>query len=56
MEYIEPIVTVRADIQQGVESLSEFKMNTVNKNFLLMYAEATVIWPYHMGYYFQSLS
>ena len=50
------IVTIRADFQQGMESMSPFKMNTVTKNYWLVYAAATVIWPYHVGYYFQSLS
>ena len=39
-----------------MESVSSFKMNTVTENFWLIYAAATVIWPYHVGYYFQSLS
>ena len=42
--------------QQGMESVSYFKMNTVTEKYWLMYAAATVIWPYHVGYYFQSLS
>ena len=42
---------IRADFQQGMESLSSFKMN-----YWLIYAAATVIWPFHVGYYLQSLS
>ena len=30
-------------------------MNTVNANYWFIYA-ATVTWPHHVGYYFQSLS
>ena len=30
-------------------------MNTLTENYWLIYAAATVIWPYHVGYYFQSL-
>ena len=41
--------------QQGMESVSKF--NKVTENYwLIYYAAATVIWPYHVGYYFQSLS
>ena len=47
---------IRADFQQGMESVLEFKMNTVTDNYWLIYAAAMVIWPYHVGYYFQSLS
>ena len=50
------IVTISADFQQGVESVSWFKMNTVTENCWLINAAATVMWPYHVGYYFQSLS
>ena len=45
------IITIGEDFQQGMESVSSFKMNTVTENYWLMYA-ATVIWPYHVGYYF----
>ena len=34
---------IRADFQQGMESVSEFKMNTVTENYRLIYAAATVI-------------
>ena len=47
---------MRADFQQGMESVSKFKMNTVTENYWLIYAAATIICPYHVGYYFQSLS
>ena len=47
---------IRADFQQGMELVSQFKVNTMTDNYWLMYAAATVIWPYHVGYYFQSLS
>ena len=48
---------IKADIQQGMESVSLLKMNTVTKNYWLIYAAAKVIYPYHVpGYYFQSLS
>ena len=30
------IVTIRADFQQGMESVSEFKMNTVTENYWLI--------------------
>ena len=46
------IVTNKADFQQGMELVSLFKMNTVTENDWLVYAAATVIWPYHVGYYF----
>ena len=39
-----------------MESVSSFKVNTVTENHWLIYAAATVIRPYHVGYYFQSLS
>ena len=42
---------IRADFQQGMESVSSFKMNTVTENYWLIYAAATVIW-HHVGYYF----
>ena len=45
---------IRADFQQGMES-----MTTVTEKYWLIYAAAaaaTVILPYHVGYYFQSLS
>ena len=32
---------IRADFQQGMESVSSFKMNTVNENYLLIYGAAT---------------
>ena len=38
------IVTIRADFQQGMESVSFFKMNTVTENYWLIYAAATIIW------------
>ena len=38
-----------------MESASSFNMNTVTETYWLIYAAATVIWPYHVGYYFQSL-
>ena len=50
------IITIRADFQQCMESVSEFKINTVTDNYWLIYAAAMVLWPYHMGYYFHSLS
>ena len=31
-------------------------MNTVTGNYWRIYAAATVIWSYHVGYYFQSMS
>ena len=31
------------------------RWNTVTGNYWLICAAATVIWPYHVGYYFQSL-
>ena len=46
----------RAGFRQGMESVSLFKMNTLTANYWLIYAAATVIWPYRVGYYFQSLS
>ena len=46
------IVTIRADLQQGMESVSYFKTNTVTENYWLIYAAATVIWPYHVGIIF----
>ena len=43
---------IRADFRQGMESMSEFKINTVtDKNYRLISAAATVIWRYHVGYY-----
>ena len=42
---------IRADFQQGMESVSWSKMNTVTENYWLIYATTTVIWPYHVGYY-----
>ena len=45
---------IRADSQQGMESVSQFKMNTVTEHYWLIYAAATVI-HYDVGYYFQSL-
>ena len=42
---------IRADFQQGMESVSKFKMNIVTENYWLIYAA-----EYHVGYYFQSLS
>ena len=46
---------IKANFQQGMESV--FKMNTVTENYWLIYAAATVIlWPYHVEYYFQSVS
>ena len=47
---------IRADFQQGMESVSSFTMNPVTENYWLVYAASTVIWPYHVGYYFQSPS
>ena len=38
------IVTIRADFQQGMESVSYFKMNTVAVNYWLIYAAALVMW------------
>ena len=40
----ERIVTIGADFLQGMESKSEFKMNTVIENCWLIFAAATVIW------------
>ena len=40
---MDSIVTSRVDFQQGMESLSLFKMNTVTQNYWLIYAAATVI-------------
>ena len=37
------IVTIRADFQQGMESVSQFKKNTVTEIYWLIYAAATVI-------------
>ena len=37
------IVMVRADFQQGMESVSYFKMSTVTENVWLIYAAASVI-------------
>ena len=34
---------IRADFKQGMESMSEFKMNTVTENYRVVYAPATVI-------------
>ena len=39
-----------------METVAYFKMNTVTENYWLIYAAAMVISPYHVGYYFQSLS
>ena len=36
---------MRADFQQGMESVSEFKMNTVTENYWLIHAAAMVIGP-----------
>ena len=47
---------IRADFQQGMELVYQFKMNTVTENYWLICAAATVICHYHVGYYFQSLS
>ena len=47
---------IRADFQQGMESMSYFKMNTVTENYWVIYVSAMVIWSYHMGFYFQSQS
>ena len=33
---------IRADFQQGIESMSLYKMNTVTENYWLIYAAATV--------------
>ena len=49
---MDTIVTITADLQQGMESVSQFKMNTVTENYWLVYAAATVIWPYHVGVLF----
>ena len=38
---------ITADFQQGMESVSYFKMDTVTENYWLIYAVAKVIWPYH---------
>ena len=56
MLWLKETVSSRADFQQGMESVTLFKMNTVTENHWLIYAAATVIWPHHVGYYFQSLS
>ena len=37
------IVTIRADFQQGMESVSQFKKNTVTEIYWLIYAAAMVI-------------
>ena len=50
------IITIRADFQQGMELVPYFKNNTVTENYWLIYAAAIVIWPYHVGYYFQLLN
>ena len=47
---------IRADFQQGMESVSYFRINTVTENYWLNYSAATLIWPDHVGYYFQSPS
>ena len=47
---------IRVDFQQGMELVPRYKMNTVTEMYWLIYAAATVIWPYHVGYYFQWLS
>ena len=41
---------------EGMEPVSQFKINKVTDNYWLIYATATKIWPYHVGCYFQSLS
>ena len=40
---------IKADFEQGMESVSEFKINIAH--FMPQQR-----WPYHVGYYFQSLS
>ena len=40
---MEGIVTIRADFQQGMESVSSFTMNTVTEHYRLIYAAAMVI-------------
>ena len=52
------IVTITADSQQGMESVSKFKMTTVTENYWLISIQHadTVIWCYHVGCYFQSPS
>ena len=47
---------IRVDFEQGMESVSSLQVNTASENDWLVYPAATVIWPYHVGYYFQSLS
>ena len=37
------VVTIRADLQQGMETVSSFKINTVTENYWLIYAAAMVI-------------
>ena len=37
------IITIRADFQQGMDSVSQFKMNMVTENYWLIYAQATII-------------
>ena len=50
------IVTIRADFQQGMESVSYLRWTQWLKIIGLFYAAATVIWPYHVGYSFRSLT
>ena len=40
---MENIVTIRADFQRGMVSVSWFKVNTVTENYWLIYAAANVI-------------
>ena len=54
--WMDNIITIRADFQQGMESMSSFKINTVTENYWLIYAAATVIMTLSVGYCFQSLS
>ena len=46
---------IRADFQQGMESVLLFKMNKATENYWLIYAAATVIHVY-VGVLWQSLS
>ena len=47
---------IRANFQQGMESVSSFKLNTVTDNYLLIYVAATAIMTLLCEVLFQSLS
>ena len=38
------IVTIRADCQQGMKSVSQFKMNTVTENYRIINTAVTLMW------------